>query len=150
MKLKYTIAIPVYNDENTIRECLDSIINQTIDNDKLEIICVNDGSTDQSPAILEEYSNTYSFVRVVHQENSGSPSGPRNKAIELATGDFIFFVDGDDYLGEEALERMEEKILQYDSDIVIGKYVGINRGFRKPFSGIPIISVSMAPMRCIR
>ncbi|MFP7169905.1 glycosyltransferase family 2 protein [Terribacillus sp. 7520-G] len=137
MKLKYTIAIPVYNDENTIRECLDSIINQTIDNDKLEIICVNDGSTDQSPAILEEYSNTYSFVRVVHQENSGSPSGPRNKAIELATGDFIFFVDGDDYLGEEALERMEEKILQYDSDIVIGKYVGINRGvpqaiFRNP------------------
>lgn len=128
MKLKYTIAIPVYNDENTIRQCLDSIINQTIDKEKLEIICVNDGSTDQSPAILEEYSHTYSFVSVVHQENSGSPSGPRNKAIELATGDYIFFVDGDDYMGEEALERMEEKILQYDSDIVVGKYVGINRG----------------------
>jgi poly(ribitol-phosphate) beta-N-acetylglucosaminyltransferase len=64
----------------------------------------------------------------IHQENSGSPSGPRNKAIGLATGDYIFFVDGDDYMGEEALARMEEKILQYDSDIVVGKYVGINRG----------------------
>ncbi|SNZ04648.1 Glycosyltransferase involved in cell wall bisynthesis [Terribacillus aidingensis] len=135
--MKFTIAIPVYNDENTIKQCLDSVIKQTIGKDKLEIICVNDGSTDQSPAILEEYSNTYHFVRVVHQENSGSPSGPRNKAIEIATGDYIFFVDGDDYLGEEALERMEEKVLQYDSDIVVGKYVGINRGvpaaiFRNP------------------
>ncbi|MCM3225279.1 glycosyltransferase family 2 protein [Terribacillus saccharophilus] len=126
--MKFTIAIPIYNDENTIRQCLESIVNQTIDKEKLEIICVNDGSTDQSPAILEEYSNTYNFVHVIHQENSGSPSGPRNKAIELATGDYIFFVDGDDYMGEEALERMEEKILQYDSDIVVGKYVGINRG----------------------
>lgn len=126
--MKFTIAIPVYNDENTIRICLDSIINQTISKDKLEIICVNDGSTDQSPEILKEYSDMYSFIRIIHQENSGSPSGPRNKAIELATGDYIFFVDGDDYLGAEALERMEKRILQYDSDIVVGKYVGVNRG----------------------
>ncbi|MFP7492540.1 glycosyltransferase family 2 protein [Terribacillus saccharophilus] len=126
--MKYTIAVPVYNDESTIKTCLDSIVNQTISKDKLEVICINDGSTDDSPAILEEYSAAYDFIKVMHQENSGSPSGPRNKAIEAATGDFIFFIDGDDYFGLEAFERIEEKILEYNPDIVVGKYEGVNRG----------------------
>ncbi|MFS0561720.1 glycosyltransferase family 2 protein [Terribacillus sp. 179-K 1B1 HS] len=126
--MKYTIAVPVYNDESTIRTCLDSIVNQTIGTDKLEVICVNDGSTDDSPVILEEYSAAHSCIKVFHQENSGSPSGPRNRAIEAATGDFIFFIDGDDYFGLEAFERMEEKILAYNPDIVVGKYEGVNRG----------------------
>ncbi|PAF37195.1 hypothetical protein CHH58_10165 [Terribacillus saccharophilus] len=126
--MKYTIAVPVYNDENTIKACLDSIINQTIGTEKLEVICVNDGSTDKSPEILEEYSAAYNFIKVLHQENSGSPSAPRNRAIEAATGDFIFFIDGDDYFGLEAFERMEEKIIAYNPDIVVGKYVGVNRG----------------------
>ncbi|AMQ71555.1 MULTISPECIES: glycosyltransferase family 2 protein [Bacillus] len=124
----FTVAIPVYNDQNTIRDCLDSVVNQTVGEDKLEIICVNDGSTDKSGNILDEYMSKYKFIKVIHQQNSGAPGRPRNKAIEAATGDYIYFLDGDDYLGPEALEKMEEKIVQYQSDIIIGRYEGINRG----------------------
>ena len=105
----FTVAIPVYNDQNTIRDCLDSVVNQTVGEDKLEIICVNDGSTDKSGNILDEYMSKYKFIKVIHQQNSGAPGRPRNKAIEAATGDYIYFLDGDDYLGPEALEKMEEK-----------------------------------------
>ncbi|AXC51547.1 glycosyltransferase family 2 protein [Bacillus spizizenii] len=126
--MKFSVAIPVYNDQNSIKTCLDSVLNQTIGQDRLEIICVNDGSTDESGAILDEYMSKYPCIKVIHQENSGAPGRPRNKAIDIATGDYIYFVDGDDYLGIEALERMEEKILEYQSDIVIGRYEGINRG----------------------
>lgn len=125
--IKVTIAIPVYNDDQFIERCIDSILNQTLDQEFIEIICVNDGSTDKSAEILENYAQNHSNVRVVHQENSGSPSGPRNKAIELAKGEYIYFVDADDYLGEEALERMYGVGEKYDCDIVVGKYKGINR-----------------------
>ncbi len=127
----FTIAIPFYNDQNSIEKCLNSILNQTIGQDSLDIICVNDGSTDNTASILDEYARNYECIRVLHQENSGSPSRPRNRAIEEAKGEFIYFVDGDDYIGEETLERMYEKIKQYNSDIVVGKYVGVNRGVPK-------------------
>ncbi|WP_179289802.1 glycosyltransferase family 2 protein [Shouchella clausii] len=125
--MKFSIAIPVYNDANSIEKCLESIISQTIGHDSLEILCVNDGSTDNSKEILDLYASKYSFVKVFHERNSGSPSRPRNIAIANATGDYIYFVDGDDYLGVEALERMQEKIEKYGSEIVIGRYEGINR-----------------------
>ena len=125
--IKVTIAIPVYNDDQFIERCVDSILNQTLDQEFIEIICVNDGSTDKSAEILGNYAQNYNNIRVVHQENSGSPSGPRNKAIDLANGEYIYFVDADDYLGEEALERMYGVGEKYDCDIVVGKYKGINR-----------------------
>lgn len=125
--MKYTVAIPVYNDASSLEKCLHSVLNQTIGKDRLEIICINDGSTDKSVDILNQYERKYECVRVIHQENSGSPSGPRNRAIEEATGEYIFFLDADDYLGTEALARMEQKIIENNSDIVIGKYEGVNR-----------------------
>ena len=125
--MKYTIAIPVYNDASSLDKCLHSVLNQTIGLEHIEIICVNDGSTDESVRLLDEYQEKYSCVKVIHQENSGSPSGPRNRAVEAATGEYIFFLDADDYLGLEALEKMDEKVKEYNSDIVIGRYEGINR-----------------------
>lgn len=126
--IKVTVAIPVYNDEQFIERCIASILNQTLDQQFLEIICVDDGSTDQSGAILDRYAKEFPNIRIEHQSNSGSPSGPRNKAIELAKGDYIYFVDADDFLGEEALERMVAAGEKYGSDIVVGKYKGVNRG----------------------
>lgn len=125
--LKYTIAIPVFNDASSLDKCLHSVLNQTIGLDRIEIICVNDGSTDESVEMLNQYEAKYSCLKVIHQKNSGSPSGPRNRAVEAATGEYIFFLDADDYLGLEALERMDEKVQKYDSDIVIGRYEGVNR-----------------------
>lgn len=126
--IKVTVAIPVYNDEQFIERCIASILNQTLDQQFLEIICIDDGSTDQSGAILDRYEKEFPNIHVEHQMNSGSPSGPRNKAIELANGQYIYFVDADDFLGEEALERMVAVGEKYDSDIVVGKYKGVNRG----------------------
>lgn len=136
--IKVTVAIPVYNDEPFIERCIASILNQTLDQQFLEIICIDDGSTDQSGSILDRYAKEFSNIHVEHQENSGSPSGPRNKAIELAKGKYIYFVDATDFLGEEALERMVAVGEKYDSDIVIGKYKGVNRGVPEAiFSGNP-------------
>lgn len=126
--IKVTVAIPVYNDEQFIERCIASILNQTLDQQFLEIICIDDGSTDNSNAILDRYAREFSNIHVEHQEHSGSPSGPRNKAIELAKGQYIYFVDADDFLGEEALERMIAIGEKYDCDIVVGKYKGVNRG----------------------
>lgn len=125
--MKYTVAIPVYNDASSLEKCLHSVLNQSIGLDRIEIICVNDGSTDGSVDLLDQYESKYDCIKVIHQENSGSPSNSRNRAIEAAAGEYIFFLDADDYLGLEALEKMDERVQAYNSDIVIGKYEGINR-----------------------
>ena len=126
--IKVTVAIPVYNDDMFIERCINSILAQTLSQENIEIICIDDGSTDNTAKILDEYAQKHNNIRVEHQENSGSPSGPRNKAIEMASGKYIYFVDADDYLGEKALEKMVAIGETYNCDIVIGKYKGVNRG----------------------
>ena len=126
--IKVTVAIPVYNDDQFIEKCINSVLNQSLSSEFIEIICINDGSTDNSANILENYAEKHKNIKVKHQENSGTPSVPRNKAIDLAQGEYIYFVDADDYLGEKALEKMLDVAKEYDCDIVVGKYKGINRG----------------------
>ena len=108
-KPKGSIVIPVYNVENYLRECLDSTAGQTLR--EIEIICVNDGSTDSSPAILEEYAAKDSRFVIAHQENAGV-SAARNRGIDLAKGEYLLFLDGDDVaepcLAETAVSAMEE------------------------------------------
>lgn len=90
---KVSIIVPVYNVENYLRKCLDSLINQTLKN--IEIICINDGSTDNSLSILEEYASKDERIIVINQENAGVSSA-RNRGLEIATGEYIAFVDADD------------------------------------------------------
>ncbi|MRX72403.1 glycosyltransferase [Bacillus lacus] len=130
--IKVTIGIPVYNSEAHISTCLDSIINQTMPQHEIEVIAVNDGSTDSSGDVLEEYAAKYHNITVHHQENTGGPGSPRNYMIQHAAGEFIFFVDVDDYLGPEAVDRMYEMGKENDTDIIIGKFTGVNgRGVAK-------------------
>ncbi len=96
-----TVIIPVYNVEKYLRKCLDSVINQTYTN--LEIICVDDGSSDNSGAILDEYAQKDSRIIVIHQGNAGV-SAARNKGLDMATGEYIAFVDSDDWLESECYE----------------------------------------------
>ena len=90
-----TVIVPVYNVEKYLTRCVDSIINQTYKN--LEIILVDDGSTDSSPAICDNYAKKDSRINVIHKQNNGASSA-RNAALDIASGDYIGFVDSDDYI----------------------------------------------------
>ena len=100
---KLSIIVSIYNIENYIEKCLDSLIDNNMKN--MEIICINDGSTDKSKDILEKYIEKDSRIKVVTKENGGISSA-RNKGIECAKGEYIFFVDGDDYVSKLMCEKL--------------------------------------------
>lgn len=117
---KISIVIPIYNIAPYLRNCIESCLNQTYAN--IEIICVDDGSTDESGKIADEYASIDSRIRVIHKKNGGLPSA-RKAGIEAASGGFIFHLDGDDDIPSDAIERLisvagESK----DLDIVVGDY----------------------------
>ena len=117
---KVSIIIPVYNAEKTIQYCLESILNQTFKD--FEIILINDGSRDNSQKILEDYHMRYpNKIHLLSQKNSGVGK-TRNKGIKLARGEFLFFVDNDDYIDSDYLETFIKEIQSSNSDIVIGGY----------------------------
>ena len=113
---KISVIIPVYNVEQYLRECLDSVVNQTFRD--LEIICVNDGSTDGSPAILEEYSSKDNRIVVINQENSGQ-SVARNNGLKIATGEYVVFLDSDDYMELNLCELAYQKAQLSGADITM-------------------------------
>jgi glycosyltransferase involved in cell wall biosynthesis len=120
-----SVIIPVYNTMPYLMACLDSLVDQSIGLDRLQIIAVDDGSTDGSSEVLNQYAAQHpgSFV-VIHQANSGSPAGPCNRGLDLATGQFVFFIGADDYLGSEALERLIRAAELWESDVIYGRMVG--------------------------
>lgn len=105
MNALLSIIVPVYNAATFLPRCLESLIGQTYRD--LEIICVDDGSTDASGAILDEYAARDARIKVIHQENAGV-SAARNQGLDLAEGSFIFFVDADDWLEPDACEKCME------------------------------------------
>ncbi|WP_299122883.1 glycosyltransferase [uncultured Winogradskyella sp.] len=115
MENKISVIIPVYKVESYLHRCVDSIINQTYRN--LEIILVDDGSPDNSGKICDGYAAKDDRVVVIHKKNEGS-SNARNAGLDIATGDFISFVDSDDYINELMLERMLNKLLEFNLDVV--------------------------------
>lgn len=113
-----SVIIPAYNVEKYIGECLDSIVNQTMAD--LEIICVDDGSSDSTPDIFNEYASKDDRIKVIQQENKG-PSAARNTGLRNATGQYVYFMDSDDYLEADALKELYD-ISEKDSlDMVIFK-----------------------------
>ncbi|MFJ3302288.1 glycosyltransferase family 2 protein [Streptomyces sp. NPDC086549] len=109
-------------------ECLASVEAQTLDPARVEVIAVDDGSTDGTGECLEEFAARVSMpVTVIRQENSGGPSGPRNVGLGKAAGRYVFFLDADDRLGPEALERMVAMADKNGTDVVLGRVEGINR-----------------------
>lgn len=120
MKPKISIIVPVYNVEKYLKECLDSLINQTLED--IEIICVNDGSTDSSPQILDEYASKDSRIRVFHQENQGV-SVAYNYGIKQVKGKYFIIVDSDDWIREDSCELLYETIEKRKSDILLFAYL---------------------------
>ena len=113
---KLSIIIPVFNIEKYISKCLESILNQSFQD--FEIICVNDGSTDGSLDILQDFNSRDERIIIIDKANEGSGVA-RNAALEIACGDYVFFVDGDDWLEENSLEKMIEQAKKLDTDILI-------------------------------
>ena len=100
---KISIIIPVYNVEKYLNKCIDSCIGQTYSN--FEIILINDGSIDNSPAICDKFAAQYDYIKVIHKQNSGV-SDARNAGLEIASGKYVTFVDSDDIIHEKYLEYL--------------------------------------------
>ena len=109
-----SVIVPVYNVEKYLEKCIDSIINQTYQN--LEIILVDDGSTDGSGKICDEYSRKDNRIKVIHKENGGL-SDARNIGIKNANGGLIGFIDSDDYITENMFEVLQKDLRKYNADI---------------------------------
>ena len=122
--MKVSAVIPVYNPGSNIDECIETLLGQTLPEDEYEVIFVDDGSTDDTPARLDRLAEEHANVRVDHIPNSGWPGRPRNVGTDMATGEFVLYVDNDDYVEPDALERLYETAVRDDADIVIGKVVG--------------------------
>lgn len=115
-----SVIVPVYNSESYLEECLTSICKQTYPN--LEIIVVNDGSTDQSEKIIRKYSQNDARVRLINQENQGISSA-RNVGLQYATGDYVMFVDSDDWIDAETCATAIQRICDTDADVVLWSYI---------------------------
>lgn len=131
--LKISVIIPVYNAGEFIRPTLDSMVNQTMKKEEFEVLAIDDLSTDNSVAVLNEYQEKLPNLRIIQREtNSGGPMVPRNDGLKLAQGEYIQFLDNDDYMGTEALQRLYDYAKENDSDVIFGRYKGVNgRGVPK-------------------
>ncbi|MFA5603095.1 MAG: glycosyltransferase [Bacilli bacterium] len=114
-----SVIVPIYNSEKFLDKCINSIINQTYKN--LQIILVNDGSYDNSGKYIEYYKKKDSRIKVINKENGGLWSA-RNAGLEIATGDYISFVDSDDWIEKDMIEKMYNSIVEYNSDLSVCNY----------------------------
>lgn len=121
---KVSVIVPVFNPGANIDECIASLLEQSLAREDYEVIFVDDGSTDATPARLDALAAEHPNVRVEHIPNSGWPGRPRNVGLDMAQGDFVYFVDNDDWLEREALERLLATATADGADIVLGKVVG--------------------------
>ena len=115
-----SVIIPVYNAEKYIAKCINSLIEQTLQN--FEVIVVNDGSTDNTPDILKELAKEDSRIIVINQSNQ-KQGAARNRGLEIAKGKYITFVDADDWLDLDYLERMYQAIIEDKADIAVSGLV---------------------------
>lgn len=123
MIYKVSVIVPVYNVEPYLRKCLDSLINQTCK--EIEIIIINDGSTDNSQLIIDEYALKYDNIKTIVQSNKGL-SEARNIGIKYASGEFLAFVDSDDWIEKEMLHEMHNLAKKHSADIVLCSLQNIN------------------------
>ena len=135
-QIKISIIVPVYNVADYIRECLDSLVNQTYQN--IEIILVDDGSTDLSGQICDEYAKKDRRIIVFHKTNGGLVSA-RKAGIRIATGEYVTYVDSDDWININAYEELVKIVIEYHPDIIaydfIKEYSCFSVERRQPLQG---------------
>lgn len=119
-----SIIIPIYNTQEYLSRCLESVINQAYKN--LEIILINDGSTDNSLSICEKYKSKDNRIVLLNQQNSGQALA-RNSALDMAKGDYIAFIDSDDWVSLDYIQALYNHVFSYSADIAISATVGCNK-----------------------
>lgn len=129
-----SVIVPVYNAVPYVREALDSVIEQTLPPRRIELIVIDDGSSDGSNTILKEFADQHAIIKLIEQPNSGTPGAARNSGLDRATGTYVFFLDADDKLTTEALRRLTNTAEEEGADMVLGKVAGI--GGRRPPSSM--------------
>lgn len=127
--VKISIVIPAFNSENYIAKCIDSIVNQTLKD--IEIIVVNDASEDNTQKIIEHYASKDNRIKIINLETNSGQGFARNKGIELAQGQYIGFVDTDDYVDVDYFEKLFSTAQKYDSDIAVASVLKHKKCFKK-------------------
>lgn len=134
---KVSIIVPIYNVESYLSQCIESFCNQTLKD--IEIILVDDGSPDNCGAICDQYAELDPRIKVLHKENAGVGAA-RNDGLRLATGEYVVFVDSDDYVPDDAYQKMYSNAVQNDADVVLADIYTVQNGhthyvkfFEKPF-----------------
>lgn len=125
---KISIIVPVYNTEKYLKKCLDSLINQTFKD--IEIVIINDGSTDNSEKIIKEYEQKYSDKIKSYKKENGGLSSARNYGISKANGEYIAFVDSDDYVDLEVFDKLKEEINK-KIDLIKIKLITVNNKYEQ-------------------
>ncbi len=121
-----SVIIPVYNAENTLKRCIDSVINQTLGFENIELILYDDASTDNSREIILEYANQYSnIIPILSDKGSGGPSHGRNESIKIATADYIMFMDNDDEYELDICEKLYNEIKNENADLVTCNHINL-------------------------
>ena len=123
--VKISVIIPVYNSEKYLKECLDSVLNQSFND--FEVICINDGSTDSSLKILNDYQSKDSRIKIISKENNGAASA-RNIGIKESQGEYVYFMDSDDILELTALEELYDLAETKNLDLIIFKLINFDDG----------------------
>ena len=118
-----SIIVPVYKVEKYLDKCIESIVGQTYEN--LEIILVDDGSPDNCPAMCDRWAEKDSRIKVIHKENGGLSSA-RNAGLDACTGEYIYFLDSDDYIAENCIEMLFNTIISDGSDMCIGNLMSVD------------------------
>jgi glycosyltransferase involved in cell wall biosynthesis len=154
-----TVVVPVHDAGALLARCLDSLAAQDLDHDEFEVVAVDDGSTDGSGVLLDRHAARHPNMRVIHQERSGGPGGPRNVGTGAARGEFVFYLDADDALAPCALRRMLAFARESASDlVVVGRIVLEGDRLISPPTGGRVVSDarlsdalrSLAPHKLIR
>ena len=123
-----SIIIPVYNVGKYIEDCLKSVLDQDISKEEYEIICINDGSTDNSLEILRTYEREYSNVKAIDKENGGVCTA-RNAGLDVAVGKYIWFIDGDDCIRQNCLGVVQKSIMEEQPEIVFIPHENVPEGY---------------------
>lgn len=123
--MSVSIIVPCYNVAPYVEACLDSLVNQSLRN--IEIICVNDGSTDVTPALLDAWAEKEDRIRVIHRENGGQALA-RNLGMDMAGGEYVGFVDPDDYVEPSMFARLVEEARRHGADVTACGYTSFSDG----------------------
>lgn len=130
--IKVSVVVPVYNVEKYLYRCIESIVNQTYSN--LEIVLVDDGSLDNCPQMCDDWADKDNRIQVIHKPNGGL-SDARNTGINVITGDYVWFVDSDDYIEQTAIEKLVDNAIMNNSDVVV---FGMNKDISGNISKISL------------